>query len=174
MAYYLSLLQVHQAHAKQDALNEGHHQWHRHQQHSKQIFCHHHHCLQYDCYQSVTLKAGMFLTTYYLSLLQLHQAHAEQDAPNAGHHQLHCHHHRAKQIFWCHSHCLQYDCYQNVTLKAGMFLMTYYLSLLQVHQVHAEQDPQTTGITSGNVIIIAQNKSCRAAAIASRTIPTMV
>jgi hypothetical protein len=25
-----------------------------------------------------------------------------------------------------------------VTLKAGMHLMTYYLSLLQVHQVHAE------------------------------------
>jgi hypothetical protein len=28
----------------------------------------------------VTLKAGMFLTTYYLSLLQVHQAHAKQDA----------------------------------------------------------------------------------------------
>jgi hypothetical protein len=42
---------------------------------------------QYDCYHSVTLKAGMFLTTYYLSLLRVHQAHAEQDAPNEGHHQ---------------------------------------------------------------------------------------
>jgi hypothetical protein len=30
------------------------------------------------------------------------------------------------------------------------------------------------GITSGDVIIIAQNKSCGPAAIASRMIPTMV
>jgi hypothetical protein len=34
--------------------------------------------------------------------------------------------------------------------------------------------PQTKGITSGDVIIIAQSKSSGIAAIASRTIPTMV
>jgi hypothetical protein len=34
--------------------------------------------------------------------------------------------------------------------------------------------PQTKGITSGNVIIIAQSKSCDATAIALRTIPTLV
>jgi hypothetical protein len=27
-------------------------------------------------------------------------------------------------------HCLQYDCYQGVTIEAGMCLMAYYLSLL--------------------------------------------
>jgi hypothetical protein len=44
-------------------------------------------CLQNDSYPGVTLKAGMFLMTYYLSLLGVHQAHAEQDALNEGHHQ---------------------------------------------------------------------------------------
>jgi hypothetical protein len=39
-----------------------------------------HDCLQYGCYHGVTLEAGMFLTTYYLSLLRVHQVHAEQDA----------------------------------------------------------------------------------------------
>jgi hypothetical protein len=34
----------------------------------------------------------MCLTAYYLSLLRVHQAHAEQDTPNEGHHQLHHHH----------------------------------------------------------------------------------
>jgi hypothetical protein len=34
----------------------------------------------------VTLKAGMCLTTYYLSLLKVHQVHAEQEAMNKGHH----------------------------------------------------------------------------------------
>jgi hypothetical protein len=29
--------------------------------------------------------------------------------------------------------------YHGVTLEAGMFLTTYYLSLLEVHQVHAKQ-----------------------------------
>jgi hypothetical protein len=44
---------------------------------------------------------------------------------------LHHHHgpHLEKQIFGSHHH-LQYDCYQGVTLKAGMCLMAYYLSLL--------------------------------------------
>jgi hypothetical protein len=50
------------------------------------------HCLQYDCYQGVTVEAGMCLTAYYLSLLQVYQVHAKQDAPNEGHHQLHRHH----------------------------------------------------------------------------------
>jgi hypothetical protein len=40
----------------------------------------------------------MFLMTYYLSLLQVHQAHAKQDALNKGHHQWRRNHHRAKQI----------------------------------------------------------------------------
>jgi hypothetical protein len=88
MTYYLSLLQVHQVHAKQDSLKEGHYQWHCHHHHrAKQIFRRRHHCLQNDSYPGVTLEAGMFLTTYYLSLLQVHQAHAKQDAPNEGHHQ---------------------------------------------------------------------------------------
>jgi hypothetical protein len=34
--------------------------------------------------------------------------------------------------------------------------------------------PRTKGITSGNVIIIAQHKSSTTTAIASSTIPTMV
>jgi hypothetical protein len=38
----------------------------------------------------VTLKAWMCLTTYYLGLLQVHQAHAKQDAQNKGNHQWHC------------------------------------------------------------------------------------
>jgi hypothetical protein len=47
---------------------------------------------------------------------------------------------------------LQYnDCYQGVTLKAWMCLTTYYLSLLQVHQAHANRMPQMKGITSGIV-----------------------
>jgi hypothetical protein len=85
----------------------------------------HLHRLQYDCYQSVTVKAGMCLKAYYLSLLQVHQAHAKQDAPNKGHHQWHRHHGPCleKQIFSGRHH-LQYYCYQGVTLKAGMFLMT--------------------------------------------------
>jgi hypothetical protein len=58
-------------------------------------------CLQYDSYPGVTLEAEMFLTTYYLSLLRVHQAHAKQDALNEGHHQWHCHHHHAEQIFCC-------------------------------------------------------------------------
>jgi hypothetical protein len=68
--------------------------------------------------------------------------HAEQDALNKGHHQLHHHHgpHLEKQIFGSHHH-LQYDCYQ----EAGMWLMAYYLSLLQVHQVHAKQDTLNEG-----------------------------
>jgi hypothetical protein len=102
--------------------------------------------------------------------LQVHHAHAEQDAPNEGHHQWHCHHHRAKQIFLCCRHCLQNNSYPGVTLKAGMFLMTYYLSLLQVHQAHAEQDTPNEGHHQWQ----HQSKSCGAAAIASRMIPTMV
>jgi hypothetical protein len=49
-----------------------------------------------------------------------------------------CHHCHclAKHIFWCR-HCLHYDYYHSVTFKAGMCLTTYYLSLLQVHQLHA-------------------------------------
>jgi hypothetical protein len=61
-----------------------------------------------------------------------------------------------------------------VTLKAGMFLTTYYLSLLQVCQVHAKQDARTKGITSGDIIIIAQSKSSATTAIASSTIATTV
>jgi hypothetical protein len=61
-----------------------------------------------------------------------------------------------------------------VTLEAGMFLTTYYLSLLQVCQVHAKQDAQTKGITSGDIIIIAQSKSSATTAIASSTIATTV
>jgi non-canonical (house-cleaning) NTP pyrophosphatase len=102
-------------------------------------------CLQNDSYHGVTLEAGMFLMTYYLSLLQVHQAHAEQDALNEGHHQWRCHHHHAKQILWRLRDCLQNDSYHGVTLEAGMFLMTYYLSLLQVHQAHAKQDPPNKG-----------------------------
>jgi hypothetical protein len=52
--------------------------------------CIHLHSLQYDCYQGVTVEAGMCLTAYYLSLLRVHQAHAKQDTPNEGHHQCHC------------------------------------------------------------------------------------
>jgi hypothetical protein len=108
-------------------------------------------CLQHlqydDCYQGVTLKAWMCLTAYYLSLLQVHQAHAEQDAPNKGHHQWHPHHgtHLAKQIFGSFLHHFQYNCYQGVTLEAGICLVTYYLNLLQVHQVHAKQDGPNKG-----------------------------
>jgi hypothetical protein len=108
------------------------------------------HCRQNDSYDGVTLEAGMFLTTYYLSLLRVHQAHGKQDAPNKGHHQWHSHHHGAKQIFCHHCHCLQYDCYHSVTLKAGMFLTTYYLILLRVHQVHAEQDALNKGHHQGH------------------------
>jgi predicted membrane protein len=105
-------------------------QWRCHHHRAEQIF-HCRHCLQNDSYPGVTLEAGMFLMTYYLSLLQVHQVHAKQDAPNEGHHQWHCHHHhhRAKQIFRGR-HCLQNDSYPGVTLEAGMFLTTYYLSLL--------------------------------------------
>jgi hypothetical protein len=48
--------------------------------------------LQYnDCYQGVTLEAWMCLTTYYLlGLLQVHQVHAKQDAPNEGNPWWHC------------------------------------------------------------------------------------
>ncbi len=53
---------------------------------------HHHCCLHYDCYHGVTFKAGMCLTTYYLSLLWVHQVHAKQDTLNEGHHQWHHHH----------------------------------------------------------------------------------
>jgi hypothetical protein len=55
-----------------------------------------------------------------------------------------------------------------------MFLTTYYLSLLRVCQVHAKQDAQTKGITSGDIIIIAQSKSSATTAIASSTIATTV
>jgi hypothetical protein len=137
MAYYLSLLQVHQALAKQDTPNEGHHQWRHHHHLTKKIF-HSCLCLQNDSYPGVTLEAGMFLMTYYLILLQVHQVHAKQDAPNEGHHQWHHHHHcSAKNIFWCRD-CLHYDYYHSVTLKAGMCLTTYYLSLLQVLLAHAK------------------------------------
>jgi hypothetical protein len=44
---------------------------------------------------------------------------------------------KGKYIFCCR-HCLHCDCYHSVTLKSGMHLTTYYLSLLQVQQVHAE------------------------------------
>jgi hypothetical protein len=54
----------------------------------------------------VTLEAGMFLTTYYLSLLRVHQAHGKQDALNEGHHQWQRHHHRTKQILWRRRDCL--------------------------------------------------------------------
>ncbi len=106
-----------------------------------QCSCLHH--LQYNCYHSVTIEAGMCLTAYYLSLLRVHQMHAKQDALNEGHHQWHqCHGcHLAMQIF-CSCHCLQYNCYQGVTLEAGT---TYCLSLLQVHLVHAEQDTLNKG-----------------------------
>jgi hypothetical protein len=60
----------------------------------------------------VTLEAGMFLMTYYLSLLQVHQVHAKEDAPNEGHHQWRRQHHLAKQILWrCRRrlHCLHHD-----------------------------------------------------------------
>jgi hypothetical protein len=117
----------------------------------------------------------MFLMTYYLSLLQVCQVHAKQDAPNEGHHQWRCHHHRPKEILWhwC-CHCLQNDSYHGVTLEAGMFLTTYYLSLFQVHQVHAKQDAPNKGHHSGDVIIIAQSKSSATTAIASSTIATIV
>jgi hypothetical protein len=48
--------------------------------------------------------------------------------------------------------------------------MTYYLSILRVHQVHAEQDAPNKGHHQWR----RQSKSCGAAAIASRMIPTMV
>jgi hypothetical protein len=48
----------------------------------------------------VTLEEGMCLTTYYLSLFQVNQVHAKQDALNEGHHQLQHLDHGAKQIFW--------------------------------------------------------------------------
>jgi hypothetical protein len=35
-------------------------------------------------------------------------------------------------------HYLDHDSYHSVTLEAGVHLMTYYLSLLQVQQVHAK------------------------------------
>jgi hypothetical protein len=77
MTYYLSLLQVHKVHAKQDALNEGHHQWccHCHRSAKHIFWCLH--CLHYNYYHSVTLEAGMCLTTYCLRLLQVHQVHAK-------------------------------------------------------------------------------------------------
>jgi hypothetical protein len=112
---------------------------------AKQILWRRRNCLQNDSYHGVTLEAGMFLTTYYLSLLRVQQAHAKQDAPNEGHHQWRRHHHRAKQILWRRRNCLQNDSYHGLTLKAGMFLTTYYLSLLRVHQVHAKQDTLNEG-----------------------------
>jgi hypothetical protein len=49
MTYLLSLLGVHQAHAKQDAQNEGHHQWRSHDL-AKQILWRRRrlHCLHHD------------------------------------------------------------------------------------------------------------------------------
>jgi hypothetical protein len=65
---------------------------------------------------------------------------------------------------------------QGVFLKAGMCLTTYYLSLLQVHQVHANRTLQMKGIISGILIMVLiwQSRSLAAAFIISSMIATKV
>jgi hypothetical protein len=98
--------------------------------------------------------------------------HAKQDDQNGGHHQWHHHHHWAKHIFCC-CHCLQYNCYHSVTLKAWMHLANnILLSLLQVQQVHEKQEnAQVKGIISG--IVIRQSISSTAAIVSSMITTTV-